>query len=87
MKSGAEDVAPDGAGKLFLTGCYKDFAPNVAGRQAKEKGAKIFASDRMKKSQRDLIIQPSVGRRSRPTLGGRCGWNTTLKGLQPMGGE
>ena len=31
MKLGAKDVAPDGAGKLFLAGCYKDFAPSGAG--------------------------------------------------------
>ena len=39
------------------------------------------------KSQRDFSNQPGVGRRSRPTLSGRSEWNTTLKGLKPMGGK
>ena len=36
------------------------------------------------KSQRDFIIQPSVGRQSRPTLGGRTERNTTRNGLKSL---
>ncbi len=36
------------------------------------KGWKASVQIRNEKSQRDLIIQPGVGRRSRPTLGGRA---------------
>ena len=46
---------------------------------------KASAQIRNEKSQRDLINQPSVERRSRPTLGGRMEMNPTLKGLNPSG--
>lgn len=36
--------------------------------------------------QRGCSIQPSVGRRSRPTLGNDVKWRTTLKGLQQFSG-
>ena len=37
------------------------------------------------KSQRDFIIQPSVGRPRRPTLGGRTERNTTRNGFEAIG--
>ena len=45
---------------------------------------KDAAPTELGKSQKDLIIKPGVGRRSRPMLSGRMEWTTTLKRLDRL---
>ena len=73
---------------IFWMRYYKDVAPDGAGLKSVGSGSgtmlpqatiwyavivnQVGRARCSRKSQRDFIIQPSVGRRSRPTLGGRA---------------
>jgi hypothetical protein len=64
-----ETAAPTGLENFCNAGFYKDFASDEAGER------------RRFQLQRSCIIQPSVGRRGRATLGGGGKIKTTLKEL------
>ena len=67
----AERVGDGGEGSLSRRNEMETEAQHRRKRVGAKRGRwKTSAQIRNEKSQRDLIIQPSVGRRSRPTLGG-----------------